>query len=229
MNTALRQIPLAKLVPHPGHPNRMSQAHLDKLVRNIERTGRYEPLVVRPCPGRRGSFQIINGHQRCKALRRLGHKTAAAVVWKVNDEQTDLLLASLNRLGGRDILAKKLPLLRRLSRALGVRTLATLLPQTRGQLERLTDSKSPVRPTPRTRDLFAVPVVFFVDKAQEQAIEQALSQATTDLPEGRTRAVRRGTALTRIARCFLERRASASPGDNTTESSVPATKPDHLP
>ncbi len=229
MTTEIRQIPLARLVPHPGHPNRMSQAQLDKLVRNIERTGRYEPLVVRPCLGRRGFFQIINGHQRCAALRRLGHQTAAAVVWKVNDEQTDLLLASLNRLGGRDMLDRRLPLLRRLSTALGVRTLATLLPQTRGQLERLTRSKPPVRPTPRTRDLFAIPVVFFVDRAQEQAIEAALSQAATDLPEGRARAVRRGTALTRIARCFLERHAPTTAGDNTTEPSLPTTKPDPLP
>ena len=123
-STKIRHISLDRLVPHPDNPNRMSRATFEKLVRNIERTGRYEPLVVRPCPGRRGFFQIINGHHRCEALRTLGHKTAEAVVWNVDDEQTDILLATLNRLGGRDTLDQKLALLRRLSVGLSLRKLA---------------------------------------------------------------------------------------------------------
>ena len=146
MSTKISHIPLDKLVPHPGNPNRMSRANFEKLVRNIERTGRYEPLVVRPCPGQRGFFQIINGHHRCEALRRLGHETAEAVVWNVDDEQTDILLATLNRLQGRDTLDKKLALLRRLSVALEIRQLAQLLPQTRGQLDRLVHAK-PLAPS----------------------------------------------------------------------------------
>jgi hypothetical protein len=141
MSARIKRIALDKLVPHPGNPNRMSRANFDKLVRNIERTGRYEPLVVRPCPGRRGFFQIINGHHRCEALRQLGHETAEAVVWNVDDEQTDILLTTLNRLQGRDTLDKKLALLQRLSVTIEVRKLAKLLPQTRGQLDRLVNAK----------------------------------------------------------------------------------------
>jgi ParB-like chromosome segregation protein Spo0J len=44
------RIAIDKLVAHPDNPNRMSKTNFAKLVRNIERTGRYEPLVVRPCP-----------------------------------------------------------------------------------------------------------------------------------------------------------------------------------
>ncbi len=205
-NTKIRHISLDRLVPHPGHPNRMSRATFEKLVRNLERTGRHEPLVVRPCPGRRGFFQIINGHHRCEALRTLGRKTAETVVWNVNDEQTDLLLATLNRLGGRDTLDRKLALLQRLSVAMALRKLAQLLPQTRGQLERLVNTNAPGQTAPRKSRAFATPIVFFADEAQERLVAQALAQAAVGLPEGLTRAARRTAALARLARQFLDQR-----------------------
>lgn len=210
MSTEISHIPLDKLVPHPDHPNRMSRGNFEKLVRNIERTGRYEPLVVRPCPGRRGFFQIINGHHRCEAMRKLGHETAEAVVWNVDDEQTDILLATLNRLQGRDTLDKKLALLRRLSTALEIRALARLLPQTCGQLDRLT-SAQPLAPSLSERPgVFAKPMVFFVDPTQEHAIEEAIAQATAGLSEGQTRALGRAAALTSLAKCLLDRDKRAS-------------------
>jgi hypothetical protein len=201
---------LDKLVPHPGNPNRMSRTNFEKLVRNIERTGRYEPLVVRPCPGRRGLFQIINGHHRCEALRQLGHKTVETVVWNIDDEQTDILLATLNRLGGRDTLDKKLALLQRLSVTFGIRKLSQWLPQTRGQLERLTGAKLPVPPSQSKRTAFRVPIVFFVDSTQEHGIEEAITRAAAGLPAGQTRAARRAAALLSIARCFLDRDGPAT-------------------
>jgi ParB-like chromosome segregation protein Spo0J len=212
-STKIRHISLDRLVPHPGHPNRMSRATFGKLVRNVQRTGRYEPLVVRPCPGRRGFFQIINGHHRCEALRILGHQTAEAVVWHVNEEQTDLLLATLNRLGGRDTLDKKLALLQRLSVAVALRQLAQLLPQTRGQLERLVNARGLVPEPARKGRAFATPLVFFADEAQERLVTQALAQAAVGLPEGLTRAAQRTAALARLARTFLDQR---DPGATST-------------
>jgi len=209
VSTVIRRIPLDRLVPHPGNPNRMGRATFEKLVRNMEQIGRYEPLVVRPCPGRRGFFQIINGHHRCEALRTLGHKTAEAVVWNVDDEQTDLLLATLNRLGGRDTLDRKRALLQRLSLAMALRRLAQLVPQTRGQLERLVNTEWPVRAPSRQGRAFATPIVFFADEAQERLVAQALAQAAVGLPEGLTRAAQRTAALARLARSFLDRREGA--------------------
>lgn len=220
MSSAIKHISLDRLVPHPGNPNRMSRANFEKLVRNMERTGRYEPLVVRPCPARRGFFQIINGHHRCEALRKLGHKTADALVWKVDDEQADILLATLNRLNGRDTLDKKLALLRRLSRRIPIRKLARLLPQTLGQLTRLTASGPPV-PTRAGADSFAIPMVFFVDPAQQHAIEEALSLGSVS-PEAGTRAAKRAAALTRVARHFLDRPSDGSRGRSS--AAPPATQ-----
>ena len=55
MANSIQSIALDKLVAHPDNPNRMSKANFAKLIRNIKRTGRYEPLVVRPCPDARGA------------------------------------------------------------------------------------------------------------------------------------------------------------------------------
>ena len=211
MNTGIKHVPLERLVPHADNPNRMSRGNLAKLARNIERSGHYEPLVVRPCPGRPGCYQIINGHHRCEALRTLGHQTADVVVWDVDDEQTDILLVTLNRLSGRDSLDKKLALLRRLNARIPTRKLARLLLHTVGQIERLTASK-PLAGTMRPRPAaFAVPVVFFVDEAQKALIEEALSQAGP-APEGGTKAARRVSALMQIVRGFLGRKESGSAG-----------------
>ena len=44
----LQWIPLTALEPHPENSNRMPPHLLEKLKGHIQRTGRYEPLVVRP-------------------------------------------------------------------------------------------------------------------------------------------------------------------------------------
>ena len=70
----IKTIVLSKLIAHPDNPNVMSDSTFRKLVRNIERTGLYEPIVVRPHPDEKDhsatadKFQIINGHHRVKAL-----------------------------------------------------------------------------------------------------------------------------------------------------------------
>ncbi|MEN6575787.1 MAG: ParB/RepB/Spo0J family partition protein [Phycisphaerales bacterium] len=198
MSVSIRDIALDRLVPHPDNANHMSRANFAKLVCNIERTGRYEPLVVRPCPNRRGCFQIINGHHRCEALRKLGRTTAQVVVWKVDDEQTDILLATLNRLGGRDTLDKKLTLLRRLCTRIPIRKLARLLPQTLGQIERLVSAGWRAAPVRIRANAFAIPVVFFVTDEQQRKIEDAISTVAPSC-EGQTRAAKRAAALTRMA------------------------------
>ncbi len=202
MTNSIQPISLDKLVPHPDNPNRISRVNFAKLVRNIERTGRYEPLVVRPCPDKAGCFQIINGHHRCQALAELGYKRADTIVWDIDDEQTDTLLATLNRLGGSDELAKKLKLLKRLNKKLATSKLTKLLPQTAKQIERLTNLKRPEAPAKITANSFANPLVFFLNDKQQQIVENALSLADKNKKE-KTKAAKRAAALTHIAQYFL--------------------------
>ncbi len=199
MKSKVRHIALDKLIPHPDNPNRMSRANFAKLMRHIKKNEYYEPLVVRPHPTEAGCFQIINGHHRCAALKKLGHETAQAVVWDIDDEQTDILLSTLNRLSGRDILERKLEILRRLTTQRTSRELAKLLPQTKGQLERMT-ARAAIRSAMRPRTpALAKPLIFFVSRAQEKTIEEALSKAAVP-PAATTRAARRAAALTDLAR-----------------------------
>ena len=193
-------IPLEKLVPHPDSPNRMSKTNFAKLVRNIERTGLYEPLVVRPDPKKKGRFQILNGHRRFDALKQLGFESALAVVWEIDDRQADVALTTLNRLVGRDMLDKKLRLLRRLTRREKKSDLSRLLPYSVTQLERLT-STSPIKIRAKSAsDPFAIPLVFYVDADQQCVIDEALAQVEPDNAKGRS--ARRADALTRIATRF---------------------------
>ena len=201
MASSIQSIPLDKLVAHPDNPNQQSKVNFGKLVRNIERSGRYEPLVVRPCPASEGCFQIINGYHRCHALAKLGYKTADCIVWDIDDEQTDILLATLNRLGGSDNLDKKLNLLKRLNRRMESGELAKLLPQTAKQIEQLTNLKMPSTPVTDAK-CFSNPMVFFVNDAQQGTIENALSLAEESRSEI-TIAAKRAAALAQIAGDFL--------------------------
>jgi len=202
MTNEIQSIALDKFVAHPDNPNRMSRANFTKLVRNIKQTGRYEPLVVRPCPDQPGYFQIINGYHRWKALAQLGYKTADTIVWDIDDEQADILLATLNRLSGSDVLDKKLKLLKRLNERWGARELAKLLPQTAKQIERLTNLKIPNTPAKINANCFANPLVFFVNDKQQQTIQNALSLVKEAQKEG-TKAAKNAAALTYIAQSFL--------------------------
>jgi ParB/RepB/Spo0J family partition protein len=203
MVNSTRAILLEKLIAHPDNPNRMSKVNFGKLVRNIEQTGRYEPIIVRPHPQRGNYFQIINGEHRCKALAKLGYKTADCIVWDIDDEQVDILLATLNRLVGTDQIDKKLSLLKRLNKRMESAELAKLLPQTAKQIERITSLKMPSRPETAAK-CFSNPMVFFVNDAQQGTIEEALSLAQ-ELRGEKTKAAKRASALAQIAEYFLHR------------------------
>jgi len=230
MTNQIQSIALDRLVAHQDNPNRMSRDKFAKLIRNIERTGHYEPLIVRPCPkkscrsckthpeqGRRNRnpkedkrkcFQIINGHHRWQALKELGHKTADAVVWDIDDRQTDIMLATLNRLTGSDILDKKLALIKRLNHtAFNSRTteLAKLLPQTANQIRRLTkftisDCKKAIE-NHKSQPLN--PLVFFLNDKQQAIFEKAMLAAISRVEENRSKAVKNAAALTHIAQNFI--------------------------
>ena len=194
------EIALDRLIPHPDNPNRMSAEKFDKLVNNIKKTGFYEPIVVRPEKGRRGFFQIINGEHRKLALEKLGHIQADCLVWDVSDAQTDILLVSLNRLSGSDILEKKASLIKRLAENLAAASLSKLIPATKTQIERFKFLNPPDGPAAQTR-AFAFPLVFFVTAEQNELIEKAITLACKD--SDITKQARKTTGLVTMAKVFL--------------------------
>jgi hypothetical protein len=143
----IREIELGRLVAHPQNANVMPPGTMKKLRRHIERTGRYEPLVVRPHPQRAGDFELINGHHRKEILESLGKTHAACVVWELSDAEALLLLATVNRLSGEDSPTKRLALIEELSVVMEANgaTLALLLPEEEGTLKKVLEREEVLR------------------------------------------------------------------------------------
>lgn len=133
-----REIQISLLLPHPENCNYMGANTLEKVKQHIMRTGNYEPLTVRPHPAENGKFQVINGHHRLKVLKDLGHETVACTIWNIDDDQTRLYLATLNRLAGKDIPERRAYLLEQLLESFAIEDLSELLPESQKELEELT-------------------------------------------------------------------------------------------
>jgi len=177
-------IPLAALHAHAANSNVMAEALLKKLMTHVERSGRYPPVIVRPLPTVDGdadqkdgqAFQILDGHHRVEALRRLEHTEVRCVVWDVDDDEATLLLATLNRLQGQDDPHKRSDLLANLRERFSVDRLVALLPEDRANFDALLALRD-APPTPRApRPVSEVPVAvhFFLLPSHRAQVERAL-------------------------------------------------------
>jgi ParB-like chromosome segregation protein Spo0J len=205
----LIRVPLALLHAHPTNANLMPGERRAKLARHIEREGRYPPLVVRPHPALSDAYQLLDGHQRADVLRDLGHTDALCFVWPCDDATALLLLATLNRLEGEDVPAKRAELIAELRAVLPLDELATLLPEDAAALEgtlalldldtdallaQLADAAEQSRASaPRL-------ISFAVLPDDELLVERAIERASRAL----TGPNRRGRALGLICRRYLE-------------------------
>jgi len=170
-------IPIDRLIAHPENPNRMSDATFKKLKAHIAATHNYEPIIVRAHPDIADAFEIINGHHRVKAIAQLGNTFADCVEWDVDDDQTRILLATLNRLSGKDILAEKVSLIKSLSEKYDSKELSKLLPDTAATIERLKDVTAPIENYAKDSNAFLNTMVFFLDDDQMAVVESALERA----------------------------------------------------
>jgi ParB-like chromosome segregation protein Spo0J len=65
-------LPCNKLVDHPLRLQYYNQAHLTALTASIKANRLLEPILAQPLED--GKYQILNGHYRIRAVRRLRHK-----------------------------------------------------------------------------------------------------------------------------------------------------------
>lgn len=97
---ALRELPVAQVRPNPFQPRtHFDEAALAELVASIEASGLLQPVVVR---ARNGTYELIAGERRWRAVQRLGWPTVPAVV-KDADDQTLLTLALIENLQRNDL------------------------------------------------------------------------------------------------------------------------------
>ena len=186
----IKRIAIDKLVAHPANSNVMSEELLVKLRRHIARHGNYEPLVVRPHPEQAGHYQLINGHHRKLVLARMGHKHADCVVWDISDDETLMLLATVNRLSGQDDPKKRAQLLAVLAGRFKDKELLRNLPEKRHQLQKILSLNQPAKMV-QPEKIAELPqaLTFFVNKNQKKIIEQGLGrikkQLTGDDPQSK--------------------------------------------
>ncbi len=142
------RIPLGLILGHPDNSNKMGASVYRKLVAAMGMRERYPALIVRPHPEVEGSFQILDGHFRLQALRDVGGVEASCQVWHVDDVEALVLLASLNRLRGRDVPAKRAALVKKIAAQTSLEEVGRRLPETAraiGQLLALADGSTSVK------------------------------------------------------------------------------------
>lgn len=202
-----QDIPVELLVAHPENSNFMKAETTRKLRRHIERTSRYEPLTVRPHPTERGKFQVINGHNRLRVLRALNYQTVHCIVWNIDDNQTRLYLATLNRLSGDDVPERRAGLLENLFIAFDSDELSSLLPDNEKQIEELRRLSRIALEEVAGRDIaeekFRVPVIitFMLEESEAKEVNLAIDLVLNIQKEKLTRS----QALCHLARFYLER------------------------
>ena len=168
-------IPIDLLDAHPANSNVMPKALVDKLADEIERTGLYPPVIVRPVGDR---YQILDGHHRVMVLKRLGYYAVQVVIWLADDQQALLFLATLNRMQGDDDPRKRAALLARLRCSMDVGELAKRLPEDSQRVRNLLaiHAAPPAPKAPKSIDQMPVCLQFFLLPAQRTAVERKLRE-----------------------------------------------------
>lgn len=130
-------IALNKLHPDPRNANVCHPDVMDKLKAHIQRTEFCPMLLVRAHPQLDGEFMILDGHHRKLVIEALGWTRVACQVKEMSEEESGLLLLTLNRLRGVDSPRKRAELMEALLPTWNVNDLALLLPETSGEIEGL--------------------------------------------------------------------------------------------
>jgi ParB family chromosome partitioning protein len=202
-------VPLDDLVPHPLNANVMPDEMLAKLKAHIKRTGRYPHLIVRPHPTEPGKYQVLDGHHRIRVLCELGHREARCDVWDVDDRETKILLATLNRLEGADEPFRRAQLIHELLGEMRADDLAGLLPEDESQIADLhallefpADEIADQLAQQAEADERRLPVVMTFVVLPEQA--ELISRAVEAASDGITGRDRKARGLLNLANAFLE-------------------------
>ncbi len=94
-NLKIQYIAVDELKPAAYHPRRMGEDELARLERSIQEFGFADPVIVR-----RVGLEVIGGHQRVVAAKRLGLATVPVVFLDVTPRQAKLLSLALNKISG---------------------------------------------------------------------------------------------------------------------------------
>jgi len=175
----IQEIAIDRLCGHPANSNVMGSGLFKKLVGHLKETGRYPPVIVRPMEGGgSGVYQILDGHHRVEALKTLGRSVAQCVVWDVDEDESYVLLATLNTLKGEEDVRKRASLVGELSHRFDIDELAKKLPECVKDLEVLLSVKGPppALRDPEPLEGLLEAVYFFLVRSDRDRLEGCLKR-----------------------------------------------------
>ena len=93
----IANIEITKLHPFEGNPYKVrDDADMESLEESISEQGIAMPLLVRPLENTEGEYEIISGHRRLFAARRLGLKEVPVIVYDISREDAIVMLVDSN-------------------------------------------------------------------------------------------------------------------------------------
>lgn len=94
----LKQISIDLLVPYHNHKFKLYDGErLDDMVNSIKANGVLTPIIVRPAPNDEGKYEILAGHNRCKAAKLAGLTTVPGVIKEgLSDDSAELYVIETN-------------------------------------------------------------------------------------------------------------------------------------
>ncbi|MDQ2913844.1 MAG: ParB/RepB/Spo0J family partition protein [Chloroflexota bacterium] len=133
--TAVREIPLEKVIPNPGQPRiTWHEDTLAELAASIREHGVLQPILVRPAGD---EYEIIAGERRWRASKLAGKETVPAIVERF-DDSTALEIALIENLQREDLSPlDEAVIYKKMTGELGysIRNLATKLSKDKGYVE----------------------------------------------------------------------------------------------
>ena len=92
-----QKLRISSLEEFPNHPFPVDDDDdMQQLCESIEQFGQKEPIIVRAKPGDRTRYQIISGHRRVYALRKLGIQYVRAFVEEMDDDDAIITMIDCN-------------------------------------------------------------------------------------------------------------------------------------
>lgn len=91
----VQSIPIKEIQPFHNHPfNVADNEDMAKIVESIGKVGTITPLLARPLPD--GGYELISGHRRLEACRKLGLENIPVIVREMTDDEAVIAMVDAN-------------------------------------------------------------------------------------------------------------------------------------
>ena len=91
----VQSIPIKEIQPFCNHPFTVADNEdMAKIVESIGKVGTITPLLARPLPD--GGYELISGHRRLEACRKLGLESIPVIVREMTDDEAVIAMVDAN-------------------------------------------------------------------------------------------------------------------------------------